>query len=84
MITALMTGLGIGLAFWMVTIPTIMLLVRKNNLTNEELNKKSLKLLEERNQTDKEIKDLIDCAVNVTLSGIHQALWEINNRLQSK
>jgi hypothetical protein len=52
--TAVLTGLGIGLAFWIVTIPTVMLLVKRGT-TNDELNKKSLELLEERNQTDKEL-----------------------------
>ena len=83
MINTLMTGLGIGLAFWIVTIPTMMLLVKRGT-TNDELNKKSLELLAERNKTDVEIKELLDCMVNVTLSGIHQAIWELVTATYSK
>lgn len=55
MINALMTGLGIGLAFWIVIIPALLTSIRRNSIGQAEANKKSLELLEERNQTDKEL-----------------------------
>ena len=60
MINALMTGLGIGLAFWIVVIPTALLIARKKNEEtiedNKATNKRSLELLEQRNETDDQIK----------------------------
>ena len=60
MINALMTGLGIGLAFWIVVIPTALLIARKKNEEtiedNKATNKRSLELLEQRNETDEQIK----------------------------
>ena len=69
MINALMTGLGIGLAFWMIVIPTLMVGVRRNGRTQAEANEKSLALLEQRNDTDERI-----CA----------ALWHLVEVLSKK
>lgn len=51
MITAFMTGLAIGTAFWIVVIPSIILLVR-NKPRPESL--ESIKLMKERNDLDRE------------------------------
>jgi hypothetical protein len=61
---ALMTGLGIGLAFWIVIIPALLTSIRRNSIGQTEANKKSLELLEERNQTDRELVAAIYHIVN--------------------
>ena len=50
--TALLTGLGIGIAFWLVTIPVVILLVRR---PNEKTNNRSIELMEQRNELDREL-----------------------------
>ena len=50
--TALLTGLGIGIAFWLVTIPVVILLARR---PNEKTNNRSIELMEQRNELDREL-----------------------------
>jgi len=68
---ALLTGLGIGIAFWTVVIPTTILLVR---YPNERVSNDSLKLMEERNEQDKAHSDMM-CD---RLVEIRDALYHLN------
>ena len=52
--TALLTGLGIGLAFWIVVIPTLLIVVRNNGDKNREDRERQIELMEERNRLDEE------------------------------
>jgi len=74
MITALMTGLGIGLAFWIVIIPILVITVRRNSVTSEKLNGKSLELLAERNKMTEETIAKLDL--------IQMGIWELVSSYQ--
>lgn len=50
--TALLTGLGIGIAFWLVTIPVVILLARR---PNDKTNNRSIELMEQRNELEREL-----------------------------
>ncbi len=56
---ALMTGLGIGLAFWIVTIPSMLIIFRNSKSkifeTTNDQQERSLALMEERNVIDREV-----------------------------
>lgn len=71
--TALLTGLGIGLAFWIVTIPSVILVARR---TNEKDGKETIKLMKERNDIDKEKLNTI----NERLVEIRDALYHLTKQ----
>lgn len=71
MITAFMTGLGIGAAFWIIVIPTLVLLARNRPLP-ESL--ESIKLMKERNDLDREAID----AQHDRLGEIRDAIYHLS------
>ena len=60
MMNTLMTGLGIGLAFWIVVIPSMLIIFRRSKSsifdTANAQQERLLALMGERNEIDKEIK----------------------------
>jgi len=64
MINALMTGLGIGIALWIVIIPSMLIIFRRAKAsvfeTSNAQQERSIKLMEERNELDKETNSHLD------------------------
>lgn len=54
----ILIGLGIGISFWIVVIPSVLLIVQSKN--KDETNKRSIELMEDRNQIDREKVAVLD------------------------